>query len=72
MDLYSLFPEENRDAWIAARLESAQYYRQGTGSPLVAIIGGVASALRRAAGRIEIWSRGHTDQPLPQRHVSAR
>ena len=72
MDLYSLFSEENRDAWVAARLESARYYHDGTGSPLVAIIGSMASALRRAAGRIESWSRGNPDQVLPQRHVSAR
>ena len=72
MDLYSLFVDEHHKAFVAARLESARYYREGTGSPVVAIIGAVASALRRAAARIETWSRGNADQPVPQRHVSAR
>lgn len=72
VDLNTLFSIEHHDAFVAARLNSARYYSQGTGSPVVAIIGGVASALRRAAARIETWSRGDSDQPIPQRHVSAR
>lgn len=72
MDLNSLFIVEHHKAFVAARLESSRYYREGTGSPVVAIIGNVASALRRVAARIEAWSRGNSDQPMPQRHVSAR
>ena len=72
MDLNTIFFVEHSEAFIASRLESARYYREGTGSPLVAIIGAVASALRRAAARIETWSRGNSDQAAPQRHVSAR
>ncbi|MEO6398378.1 MAG: hypothetical protein ABIP13_07905 [Tepidiformaceae bacterium] len=73
MDLYSLFVVEHRDAFIAARLESARYYRQGAGSPIVAIIGRLASGMRRAASRIEAWAQGSSEQPLPQPHqVSAR
>ncbi|MEP6871554.1 MAG: hypothetical protein ABI939_06835 [Anaerolineaceae bacterium] len=72
MDLNSLMIVEHSRDFVAARLESARYYREGTGSPVVAIIGGVAAALRRAAARIETWSRGDSDQPVPQRHVSAR
>ncbi|MEP7214888.1 MAG: hypothetical protein ABI782_01475 [Anaerolineaceae bacterium] len=72
MDLNSLFIVDHHRAFVAARLESARYYRNGTGSPVVAIIGSVASGMRRAAARIETWSRGNSDQPVPQRHVSAR
>lgn len=73
MDLYSLFLIEHRDAFIAARLESARYYRQGAGSPLVAIIGRLASGLRRAASRIEAWAQGSAEQPVPQQHqISVR
>lgn len=72
MDLNALFLIEHREAFIAARLESARYYRQGTGSPLVAIIGGVAAALGRAAARIEAWAHGESGEPLPQNHAPAR
>mgnify|MGYP000254970946 CR=1 FL=1 len=73
MDLNSLYiVEQHHKAFVADRLESSRYYHEGTGSPLVAIIGGVASALRRVAARIEAWSRGNSDQPMPQRHASAR
>ena len=72
MDLNSTLFAEHRDAFIAERLESARYYHLGSGSPVFAAIGGVASALRRAAACVETWSRGNSDQPIPQRHVSVR
>lgn len=72
MEFNLFFLAEHHKAFVASRLESARYYREGTGSPLVAIIGAVASALRRAAARIETWSRGNSDQAAPQSHVSVR
>lgn len=72
MDLNSLFLQEHRDAFITERLESRQLYRPGTGSPVVAMIGKAASVLRRAATRIEAWSKGNSDARVPQRHASAR
>jgi len=74
MDLYTHFTQEYRREFIASRLESCQRYRYGTGSPLVAMIGGLASGLRRIAGRIEAWAKGTADSNtahgLP--HVPAR
>lgn len=72
MDLNSIFFAEHHKAFVASRLESARYYREGTGSPVVAIIGAVASALGRASAAIETWSRGNSDQAAPQHHVPAR
>lgn len=71
MDLHPMMFEEHRDAFIASRMESRRQYRPGTGSPIVAMIGGVASVLRRASSRIETWSHGSADGRI-QRHVSAR
>lgn len=72
MDLNSLLLQEHRDAYIADRLESRQQYRPGTGSPVVAMIGKAASVMRRAATRIEAWSKGNSDARVPQHHVPAR
>lgn len=72
MDLNSMLLREHRDAFIAARLESRRMYRPGTGSPVVAMIGKAAAGLRRAATRIEAWSKGNPDARVPQRHVPAR
>lgn len=71
VDLHPMMFEEHRDAYIASRLESRQEYNYGTGSLSVAMIGGVASVLRRASSRIETWSHGSADGRI-QRHVSAR
>lgn len=72
MDLNSILIVQHHEAFVAARLESARYYHEGTGSPVVAMIGGVAAALRRLASSVEAWARGNTEPPVSQRHVSAR
>lgn len=72
MDLNAMFLQEHSDAYIASRLESRRLYRPGTGSPVVAMIGKSAAALRRIATGVEAWSKGNSDARVPQRHVSAR
>lgn len=71
MDLNTMMLQEHRDAFIASRLESRQEYHYGTGSPVVAMIGTLASLLRRVAVGIEAWSHGSSDGRI-QRHVSVR
>lgn len=61
MDLYTHFIDEYREEFIAARRASGQRYRYGTSSPVVAIIGRLASALRRASAGIEAWATGPAD-----------
>lgn len=72
MDMNSMMLNEHAHAYITETLGSARPYQPGTGSVLVAIIGGAAALLRRAATRIEAWAKGSSDGRIAPRQLSAR
>lgn len=74
--IYELLAEARRDD---ARYDlvdrRAQWgdLREGTGSPLMAIIGRSAGGVRSLSARLEGWASGSGETTgAPQRHVSVR
>lgn len=74
--MYELLAEARRaDAHYDLAERRAQWgnYREGTGSPLMAMIGHSAGGVRWLSARVEGWASGSGEVAgTPQRHVSVR